>query len=124
MQISELKNLGLGIKIDDIEVDATDVIERAFFGNHTCNDYRNESIDYMVKNKIDFHSTCNSIFNVTKRFIKIVCPTCKRNMVYISGGGSADSFHHSYRCEHCQTQADLSIPSEGFRVIFKHEIDG
>lgn len=67
---------GIKVKIGEIEVDSTHLVEHAFFEErpNRRKDYRDQSIDYFLKHKVVFHSTCNSIYNVAKRFIVIKCP--------------------------------------------------
>jgi hypothetical protein len=73
MQIKDLKEI-IPINIGQVEVDATSLIEHYFFDKPGHSDYRTDSINFMTKQKINFHSTCNSAFNVVKKFVKISCP--------------------------------------------------
>lgn len=111
---------GIKVKIGEIEVDSTHLVEHAFFDDRTNRrtDYRDQSIDYFLKHKVDFHSTCNSIYNNAKRFIVIKCPKCHRNME-LNGGGGNSSLHNLYYVCTCGTKANLNMPNEGFSVQFK-----
>jgi predicted RNA-binding Zn-ribbon protein involved in translation (DUF1610 family) len=118
MKLSELRKI-TNFGINDVEVDPTSVIEHIFFENNNCNDYRTESVKHMIKKEIDFHSTCNSAYNVVKMFVKIVCPKCGSEMISNTGSGSSNSHTVNYECSECKTKVALTIPSDGFRVSFQ-----
>jgi predicted RNA-binding Zn-ribbon protein involved in translation (DUF1610 family) len=111
---------GIRVKIGQIEVDPTHIVEHACFEDRSDRrkDYRDLSIDYFLKHKVDFHSTCNSIYNVAKRFIKIKCPKCGKNMELNGGGGNSSLHNLNYTCT-CGTKANLNMPNEGFSVQFE-----
>ena len=117
MELKKLREL-IQVDINKLEVDATSVIEHRFFEKGGFGDYRQESINFCIKNKIDFHSTCNSAFNVMKSFIKIKCPVCKKNMEPASGSGSGLTETLHYVCA-CGTDVSLTIPVEGIIISFK-----
>jgi len=119
MKIKELSDLGLGVRIDDIEVDVTSVVENAFFERHNCQDYRKESINFMIKNKIDFHSTCNNDHEIMKKLIKVSCPVCHKNMKVTSGGGNGSISTTTYSCDECSTNVNITIPDSGIHVDFE-----
>lgn len=115
-----LRNAGLSpINTESLDVDATASIEHNFFENSLKLDYRQDSVNFMIKNKIDFHSTCNNVFNITRKFIKIACPTCKNEMSYEDGGGNSDTNTSNYRCDKCKTTASITMPNEGIHFSFK-----
>jgi hypothetical protein len=127
MRIEEIESKlpGIRVKIGEIEIDPTRLVERACFDDRskhaqtTCTDYRDQSIDYFVRHKVDFHSTCNLIYNVAKRFIVVKCPSCKRNMEVTSGGGGNNSMYTVNYCCTCGTRTTLTMPNNGFTVEFK-----
>lgn len=111
---------GLGISASSIEVDMTRIIEHAFFENEDSTDYRNDSINFMVKRKIDCHSTCNSIHNFISKFVKISCPNCQKDMSVHSSGGNNNSHTTTFRCS-CGTKFYLATPNDGLSIEFKEE---
>jgi hypothetical protein len=90
MEIQELKKKveGLRVNWEELDVDLTEIVEHAFFEKPGHTDYRKESIQYMVRNKIDFHSTCNSVFDVARMYLKFECPHCGKEMKMCGGGGA------------------------------------
>jgi predicted RNA-binding Zn-ribbon protein involved in translation (DUF1610 family) len=121
MKVREISEILPSVKIDEIEVDQTSVIENYFFERRYSKDYRKDSIDFMVKNRVDFHSSCNSGFDVMKRFVHVVCPVCGKNMSAGDGSGSGGTTSMQYKCEHCSVEVFITIPTEGFEVCFKLE---
>jgi len=120
MKIEDIEKI-LPIRVKDIEVDATSVIEHHFFERGSRHgDYRTESIDFMVKNKIAFHSTCNSAYQAIGKYIVVKCPTCHKNMKSGTGSGSSSQNTMNYSCD-CGTEASLTIPSDGLSFRFKEE---
>jgi hypothetical protein len=77
MKMADIGTLGLSKKtVNEIEVDASDLIRHDEF-NRSRGDYRETTIDRLVKLEIPFHSDCNTVHNFFKRFLKVVCPYCK-----------------------------------------------
>ena len=117
MKIKEIGKIkGLRIHTEEIEVDATSVIEHAFFEDRNCSNYRKDSIEYMVKNKIDFHSTTNSSHEMFKKFVKVECPQCHKDMTLNSGGGNGSASTALYVCNKCGINTSITIPCEGINV--------
>lgn len=123
MKIKDIKKLkGLGIRTEEIEVDATSIIEHAHFENHNCRDYRKESIEYMIKNKINFHSTCNNDHVMFQKLIKVECPVCHRNMIVKNGSGNCSTSTTTYVCDKCKVNVNITIPSDsGIHVNFEKD---
>ncbi|MDD5649762.1 MAG: hypothetical protein PHF86_04980 [Candidatus Nanoarchaeia archaeon] len=111
---------GVRLQLGELEVDQTALIERDFFEHATRDNYRVEAIQYMTKHDIDWHSTCNSIFDVMKLFIKIKCPKCHKNMESTGGGGNGHVSSMRYVCS-CGTEANLTMPNDGLSINFKEE---
>ena len=62
MKINEIKELGLNINENDIEVDLMRIVEHHYFNRPTKKDYRIEAIDFCIKRKLPFHTTTNNAF--------------------------------------------------------------
>jgi predicted RNA-binding Zn-ribbon protein involved in translation (DUF1610 family) len=113
------KNQLLPIDLTNAEIDPTEVIEHYFFERGKGDDYRQEAIEFMMKNKITFNSTCNSNFNMAKKFIKVDCPTCGKPMKYEGGSGSSSQYTHRFVCKSKRCPSiSITIPSDGITVNF------
>lgn len=111
---------GIRIKTDEIEVDPTMLVEHALFERQNCDNYRTETINYLVKHKIDGHSTCNNTYEFAKAFVKISCPACKEEMKVNTGSGNSNTHTITYKCS-CGTKFYLTIPNNGFSFEFPKE---
>ena len=120
MKIKDIKQL-LPIKIDEIEVNPASIIEHHFFNKAQTHgkSYRQEALDFMIKNNISFANTNNTAFEML-RLLTLKCPKCHRNMIHINGSGNS-SFHTAHlQCPKCKTEGHISIPSEdGISFTFR-----
>jgi hypothetical protein len=117
MKLKKLNNLlekcfELPIDADEMEVDQTSLIVYKFFDKQNDKDYREEAIDFLVENKIDFNSNGNIDYNIAKRYIKIICPACGEEMKITMGGGNCSISNFDFSCHKCKTIAHISMPSE------------
>jgi hypothetical protein len=78
-------------------------------------DYRNKAIDRVIKTGFPFQSTCNTIYDLLKRFINVTCPHCHTKMAANNGGGNGSMHSIDFVCE-CGTVVTISSPPEGFGV--------
>lgn len=83
--------------------------------NPDTRDYRELVIDRLIKSGIPFSSEFNIFWDLAKRYIKIVCPYCGKDMEYYSGGGSAYNCSVDYRCE-CGAKFFLSAFPNGMGI--------
>jgi predicted RNA-binding Zn-ribbon protein involved in translation (DUF1610 family) len=109
------KNQLLPINPTYAEIDPTEIIEHYFF-ERGKGDYRQETIDFMLKNKIAFHSTCNNNFDMAKRFLKVTCPKCGKEMKYSGGSGSSGAYTHRFECKRGCPTVSITIPSDGISI--------
>ena len=119
MKIKDLQNRlpELQDTIDDKYVNPLSVLESFYFGRKTGISYERKAVDRAVSEKLDFCSTCNSIYTLIKSFVKIKCPMCGKEMTTNSAGGNAKEYTVHFRCE-CGTKTNLSCPTDGFSVEF------
>lgn len=81
---------------------------------------KKNEIDFIVDNKINYSSNINTHYNFFKRFVKIECPVCLKDMGEPFSGGGSSNFHHTdYKCSVCQTKVSLgSFADGGFNLEF------
>ena len=118
MKLKDLKQF-IDVNSEEVEVNAINMIEDHFFNNPECSDYRNSAINFCNNKKIDWSSTENNCYDVLKRYVKIECPKCHREMEVVNGSGNCNSSYVTYKCNSCETQVNLTIPKKGFSVYFK-----
>jgi len=109
--------------IDEYYVDIGQLITSDEFNfNHGSDeDYRNRAVNLLMNLKADFQSNSNIIYDLMKRFVKIKCPYCDAWMDVRGGGGNSQMHTLNYVCpEHAQIS--LSLPSDGFAIVFKHGV--
>jgi hypothetical protein len=108
--------------INETDIDVTRLVVFDEFNNKTVagnikGDYRDRAIKRLVASGLPFHSECNIVHNMAKDFIKVVCPYCHRNMQISEGSGNGQSWTAHYRCPKCESEAYLSMPTDG--ISFK-----
>jgi len=119
MKLKDIKKL-IPIKTDEIQVDSTAMIENYFFNNTpVTKNYKEESIEFMIQNQTNFHSTFNNIDILVKKFLKVSCPKCNCEIESKGGGGNSDFTTINFRCPQCSTEISLSFPHDGISVEFK-----
>lgn len=111
---------GVRLQLGELEIDATRLIEHSLFEREDCRNYRQETINYLVRHKIDGHSTCNNIHEFAKAFVKVQCPSCHKNMKIDGGSGNSHSHTVNYKCD-CGTMFHLTTPNDGMSIEFKSE---
>ena len=79
-------------------------------------DYRNRAIDKVIDLGLPFSSECNSHHEITKRFVKIVCPYCGKEMELVSGSGDSHGCSEGFRCPGCKASIMLNLPYDFFSV--------
>jgi DNA-directed RNA polymerase subunit RPC12/RpoP len=114
MKVGDIYQLGLCRKtIDEATIDPTDLIRQDEFNRDGKGDYRERTIDRLVRERIGFHSDCNTLFNFMKRFVRIVCPYCKKTMEPHAASGNGETTTTGYVCPKCGATASISLPSTG-----------
>ena len=81
-------------------------------------DYRKDSINFAIKEKIDFDTTANSVYQFAKEFVKVKCPTCNQIVDGKGGGGTAKSHNIEFICKECKTKVVINTPEDGYSVYF------
>ena len=99
-------------------INPLEVMENYYFGRHDIKNYRERAVDRCIDEKVDFSSTANNIYDMSKRFITIKCPVCKSNIVGQGGGGTNNNNHINFRCD-CKFEATLTLPDNGIEFKFK-----
>lgn len=102
----------------DEDVNPLEVFEQYYFKQKSCKDYRESAINKCIKEKEDFTSTTNSLFRIAKHFIRITCPTCKKEMKPCGGYGNGTMATINYNCD-CGNALQLSMPQNGISISFK-----
>lgn len=101
----EINPLRLAV-IDEFEHDRKDKD-----GKHI--DYRDAAIDRCVKAKVPFWSEANTAYDLMKRYVRLACPHCDKNMSVVDGGGSSITTSITYHCKACNIRASLTTLSDG-----------
>lgn len=118
MKIKDMVN-HFPVNTKDIDVNPLRIAEDYYFHQPYTNDYRDEAIKAVVKKKLSFDSTCNSVFEIAKKFIHVSCPGCNKTKLEAKGGtGSGDIFHIDYQCPLCETKVSITIPVDGISINF------
>ena len=107
----------------EIELNPTRVFEDYYFSNdriagNKSKDYREQAIDRCIEEKVSLNSTANNIFNMSKRFIKIICPICGKDMETKSTSGNSDTYTIRFICE-CNTKGYIDLPMDGIWFEFE-----
>ncbi len=123
-EVKTLDDLKKRLNISDEEIkDAVHwvkLIEHHFFNEEHTGSYQNKTIDFCIRNKIDFGVTQNNPYEMLTRFIRIVCPRCLMEMQVKSGGGDTHSHGISCRCVKCGTEGSIRIDvPDGMSFHFK-----
>ena len=118
MKIKDVRNvLSLSDhRVGEIEVDIERIVENHFFDHGR--DYKKESVDFMIKKRVNFSSTVNTDFHVMSSYIKVKCPVCRSIMKSNGGGGSTGTITVGYVCSKCNTVVSVTIPCDGIRFNF------
>jgi lysyl-tRNA synthetase class I len=108
---------------ENMNINSTRVFEDYYFNNDRpidgkTKDYREKAIDKCIEEKVELNSTTNNLFNMSKRFIKMICPICGKDMEAKSGGGNSDSYTVNYKCE-CGTKGYIDLPMDGIWFNFE-----
>jgi predicted RNA-binding Zn-ribbon protein involved in translation (DUF1610 family) len=121
MKIGDIRNLiPINAKmIEEIEIDPIRIVENYFFEKPGCKDYRNETINFMIKEKQSFSTTNNCVYDFAKRFVKVTCPSCGIILDGKSGGGTSDNNYIHYKCDNCGLEVSIVTPDNGYSVTFK-----
>jgi len=82
--------------------------------------YRELALNKCIKEKVDFTSTHNSIYELTERLVVVKCPICNAEMEQRGGGGSRGFTSINYDCK-CGTKISISLEDSAFNVEFKKE---
>jgi phage FluMu protein Com len=120
MNLKDIGSLGLSRQTqEEIYIDPATVVESDEFNRRMPGDYRERAINRLVKLGVRFHSTCNNVYNMVKRFVTVKCPYCRRNMKMTSGTGCGETYTLHFQCPKCKATADITVPSKG--VAFEKE---
>jgi len=117
MKADAAKKFGLTPSIEDHDFNPLQLAEDKFFNQNNCKDYRRTAIEFCVKNELDFVSTSNSIFELSRKFVVIKCPGCNGDMKVTTGGGNCNEQTMHYKCS-CGIECNLTIPHDGIRIEF------
>lgn len=117
MKTKDLKKF-IPINVDDLEVDPAVVTEHHFFNSNSTHDYRKESINFLNKNRISFHTTPNSSHTFATLFIQVKCPKCKKILKGGGGGGSTNRNHIDFHCKTCKLSVSITTPDDGYSVSY------
>ena len=112
MKIKDLRQY-IAITGDNIEVNTTAEIEHYFFEQLSKPgepDYREQAIDFSIKNHLPVTATQNNGFNLIKRYIKFICPVCGHDMEQGTGSGNGCEETVEFHCAKCKVVGHLSIP--------------
>ncbi len=117
MKIKDIESLR--IDINEIEIDITPIIEQKFYDSKACDNFREDSVNYLISNTMNFHSTPNNFLILMKRFVKIICPKCKREMPQKGSGGIPSAYIITYDCSKCKTKLSISVnPEDAIHINF------
>ncbi len=111
-----LESIGMNSDLPDVileNLNYVHLVENYYFRKRNCKDYRNASIDFAIKNKLNFSSSQNTYNDFMRRFVKVSCPTCNMSLTGKGGGGTSGSFHTDYYCDDCKVEVSLSGNPEG-----------
>ena len=114
LQMLGLKNLPDSSSINPLEV-AIDYE----FAIHVKGDYRERAIDRCIYARIDFVSEQNSLSNLAKRCVKVVCPICGVSGQLVTSSASSNSHTLHFNCS-CGVEVCLNMPSDGIGIKFPH----
>jgi hypothetical protein len=115
MKVSEALSRGLiqPDKVSDIELDPSRLIITQEFERKDLNcpsDYRERSLDALLKAGIRWHTDGNILVNATRRFVVVHCPYCHREMDGDTASGNMDTMNVHFKCL-CGAEAPLEMAS-------------
>lgn len=118
MKLNEIKKLLRHTKVEDIEVDAGELIAHDEFNNPAKGkgSYRERAIKRLLQLRLKFVSNFNCIHEMAKQFIKVRCPYCGRNMEPQGGGGTGDLHTVQFSCK-CSARVHLTVTTDGIYVV-------
>lgn len=109
MKIKDLESV-LSFNKDEL----VSIIEKKFFKQK--GDYREKTIDFLVREKIGFSSSFNIIHELVRRYVRVICPTCLKESLKSGNGGGI-----TFACPRCKTEIYLNLPHNGIGIDFKKE---
>ncbi len=111
MKLNELQQL-----LPDLDqnphINHTVTIEDYYFRDPGKDDYRQRAIDFSIEHQISVTTTQNNGFELMRRYIKVRCPQCRKNMQSGTGFGNGGGQTLHYNCP-CGVEFHLTIPLPG-----------
>ncbi len=88
---------------------------RTIAGGDKRPDYRERAINLVTKLKWWFSSTCNSHYDLMKRYVRVQCPYCTSTETEVyAGSGSGWTHTVTYKCLKCDSRILLTMGYGGF----------
>lgn len=75
--------------------------------------YRERAIDFVNHRRMPYSSTCNSSYELFKRYVSVTCPYCRGATKVVHGGGAGGSMTIDYQCVDCGAEISLNVPDGG-----------
>jgi hypothetical protein len=120
MTIKELRALDIPERaIEEISVNALDVIRNQEWDKKHPKCYRERSIDRVLSLKIPFTSEYNTLRELLRRVIHITCPICNKKIEVDSSGGSLGHQTFMFSCDKCNLEINLTLPVDCLRLYFR-----
>ena len=117
-----VKKLGISQKVvDELEESAATLLASDEFnrreprrlpGEEPGPDYRERAINRAIKAQVPFYSDGNLVYDLVKRYVRILCPYCGVLITGHGGGGTADYMGVDFRCV-CGAGAHLCFHDDG-----------
>lgn len=126
MKIEINNNNQLGISSNDQEINALTLAESFYFNKQlrlSKLDYRQRALELCVNSRVEFNSTANNLWNITKQYLKTVCPYCGSDMGQATNqGGSSDTATVRFTCS-CGASISLHITWDSITINPPKESD-
>jgi hypothetical protein len=79
--------------------------------------YQERALDHVVRAEMNFCSTHNSLDLIMRRYVKVACPLCHKEMELRLAGGNSVQSDIGFYCE-CGVILNFSLPYEAISVKF------
>lgn len=122
MKLKQARELINSKILDEMYVDYGHLVTDEEFhrkGDHDKR-YEERAVERLLKEKVDFFSNCNIVFELISKIATFKCPSCGEVMERDGGSGSGEGVTVTYQCK-CKICFSISLYDNGLSFKFPKE---